>query len=225
MARKASPERSLHVKPLPRALPRARRHHSFARTGPISFDEFCAVIHPEQKADLIDGVIYVASPENYDAHRLYHWLVELLQRFPSTRTLGEVFGSRAAFRLSARNSPEPDIAFVRKERLHLVREAHFEGAPDLVIEIVSPESVERDYVLKRALYEQHGVREYWIVDAGLRKITLLRMGKGKEFREVRPSRGVLRSQVLTGFWLRPEWLWARPRPDPAELVKQITEDQ
>ena len=91
------------------------------RTRDYTFDDFCLLVQDGQKADLIDGVIYMASPDNNDANRLCGWLLTLMDMFVEANDLGEMFFSRSAFRLDAGNSPEPDIAFVRKERLHLVQ--------------------------------------------------------------------------------------------------------
>ena len=84
----------------------------------------------------------MASPDDLDSNNLFVWLIGLLEFFVEERELGEVFGSRAAFRLDALNSPEPDIAFVRKSRLGQIAGGHFHGAPDLAVELVSPDSVE-----------------------------------------------------------------------------------
>lgn len=192
-----------------------------ARRGTVSFEEFCILIRPDQKADLIDGVIYMASPESIDANRLFVWMLCLLNRFVTVRDLGEVFGSRVAFHLGESRGPEPDIAFVKKERLHLNRKTFFEGPPDLAIEIVSPESVERDYVKKRALYETAGVREYWIIDEELKKLVVLRLDRTGHFREARVQKGVHRSTVIPGFWIRTEWLWQIPRPDESDILAQL----
>jgi Uma2 family endonuclease len=191
------------------------------RKGFWTFVDFYDIIQPDQKADLIDGVIYMASPEGIKATRLYGWLFALLFDFVQLTDLGEIFGSRTAFRLGPKDGPEPDIAFVKKARLHLARKAHIAGHPDVAMEIVSPESVERDYYKKRALYERAGVPEYSIIDEDLRRVTLLRLDRNGKYREIRPVKGILRSQVIKGFWLRPEWLWTETRPSKAEALKQI----
>jgi Uma2 family endonuclease len=100
-----------------------------ARTGSVTFEDSCVLIQPEQKADLIDGVIYMDSPENSDSHRLFRWLYCLLTDYSESRDLGEIFGSRVAFRLGENKGPEPDIAFVRKDCLHLDRKGYFDGPP------------------------------------------------------------------------------------------------
>jgi Uma2 family endonuclease len=191
------------------------------RRGVHSFADFCRFVRADQKADLIDGVIYMASPENTDANDLFVWLIGLIHDFVESGELGKVYGSRVAYRLDKRNGPEPDIGFVRKARLHLVERVYVNGPPDLAIEIVSPESVERDYEKKRARYEKAGVPEYWIIDEELRKITLLRLDRKGKCREVRPRKGNYSSQVLPGFWLRPEWLWEETRPRKLDVLKQL----
>src|SRR5215469_17024715 len=137
---------------------------SMTRSKLLTFDDFCFLVRDGQKGDLIDGVIYMASPENTEANKLFVWLIGLLSTYAEAKELGEVFGSRVAFRIDDGTGPELDIAFVRQGRLHLVQNGFVDGPPDIAVEIVSPESVERDYEDKRARYEKAGVTEYWIID-------------------------------------------------------------
>ncbi|MBL8798652.1 MAG: Uma2 family endonuclease [Planctomycetia bacterium] len=186
-----------------------------------TFDEYCARIKEHEKADLIDGVIYMASPENTDDNRLVKWLAVLLHLYVEQKVLGEIFLSRVAFQLDDTNAPEPDIAFVARQHAHRIKCGRVQGPPDLAMEIVSPDSVERDYGKKRSQYERFGVLEYWIVDEIERKVTLLRLGPKGKYREVRPKQGNLHSEVLPGFWLRPEWLWADGRPNTMQALREI----
>jgi Uma2 family endonuclease len=163
----------------------------------------------------------MASPDNTEADSLSIWLGGMLDLYLEALELGRLFGSRVAFRLSADDSPEPDLAIVLKHRLHLVRRGFVNGRPDVAIEIVSPESVERDYVQKRELYQSVRVPEYWIVDEMQEKVALLRLGSDGKYREAQPRKGVLRSRVLQGFWLRPQWLWQSPRPKKTTILAQI----
>ncbi len=191
------------------------------RPGFYTYDDFC-VLTGEQKADLINGVIYMASPENIEAHDLYFWLGRLIADFlEETEAGGRLFGSRVAFRIDDRNSPEPDLAYVRPSRVHLIKRGQVDGAPDLAMEIVSPESVHRDYEIKFDLYQAAGVREYWIIDEMLKKVTLHRLDRRGVYRTVRPRAGVLNSQVIPGFWLRPEWLWQKPLPKKSKVLAEI----
>jgi Uma2 family endonuclease len=191
------------------------------KAGPYTFEDFCVLVKDGDKADLIDGVIYMASPENWDAHQLYLWLSVIMDLFVEATDAGNVFGSRVALRLGDRNGPEPDVGFIRKARRHLIRKGYIAGPADLAMEIVSPESIERDYHQKRRQYQEAGIPEYWIVDPLKEKVTLLSLGRDGKYREVRPRQGELHSRVLPGFWLRPDWLWQKPRPKKTTVLQQL----
>jgi Uma2 family endonuclease len=191
------------------------------RPAAISFEEFCKIIKEGDKGDLLDGVIHMASPDNTDANRLNLWLGGLIDLYVEERDLGLVFTSRVAFRLGDKQGPEPDVAFVRKERRRLVRRGYVDGPPDLAVEIVSPDSVERDYEDKREQYRTAGVVEYWIVDELKQKVTVYQLAARGRYQEVRPQKGVLHSRVLPGFWLRPGWLWQEPRPRKTTVLVEI----
>ncbi len=194
------------------------------RSYHVDFEQFCQVIREDQKADLIEGVIHMASPENLRSNDLGCLLLILMRGVASARSSGRVFYSRVAFRLDEENAPEPDLAFVSTARLGILREGHVAGAPDLALEIVSPESVERDYTTKRDLYARFGVREYWIVDPLEERVTLLGLGSGRKYRSIRPRSGRFVSVVLPGWSLDPRWLWQDPLPDPLPLLRELLGD-
>ena len=163
----------------------------------------------------------MASPDNSDANELSGWLYALLTLFVQTLDLGKVYGSRVALRFNKKNAPEPDVLFVRKQRLHLVRRGYIAGAAELIMEIVSPESIERDYFKKRRQYQRFKVPEYWIIDEMKQAVTLLRLGADGKYHAVGAKKGALHSQALPGFWLRPEWLWKRPLPKTLTALTEI----
>jgi Uma2 family endonuclease len=190
------------------------------RSGPHTCADYRSLVPDGQKADLIDGVIYVASPDNTDAGELSVWLISLLYDFCEYYDLGKVYAWRVLFKLDEKNSPEPNIAVVLTPHLNRVERGHVLGPADIAIEIVSPESVERDYEKKRKLYERFGVPEYWIINEKLEKVTLLRLSHGG-YKEVRPRKGCLASAVLPGFWFRPAWVWQQPRPKKSAVLAEI----
>ena len=145
----------------------------------------------------------------------------LTDDFVVERDLGEIFILRVALRLEEKSGPEPDIGFVKKSRLHLAKRGYFDGPPDAAFEIVSPESIERDYVKKRRLYEKHRVGEYWIIDEMKETVTLLRLNKRGKYQEVRAKGGVLYSEVIEGSWLDPNWLWQLPRPRKSAVLREL----
>ncbi len=193
------------------------------RSDVFTYDDFCVRVRDDQKADLIDGVIYMASPENVDANKLFLWLVTIIHLYVRKKNLGEVFGSRVACRLDDKNAPEPDILFVSSKHHGRILRGGVDGSPDLAIEIVSPESVERDYKKKHRQYQRFKIPEYWIVDEEEQKLTLFRLDNKGKYREIAARKGVLHSQVLQGFRLDTRWLWQDPRPDELEILKLLLE--
>jgi Uma2 family endonuclease len=194
------------------------------RTGDFNYRDFCALVQDGQKGDLIDGVIYMASPENIEANDLFFWLGTVMRLYARKKKLGRIHGSRVACRLNDKNAPEPDILFVAARHLKRLERGGVKGPPDLAIEIVLPESVERDYKKKRRQYEQFAIPEYWIVDEDIKKVTLLRLDRHGKYREIAPRKGVFRSQALPGFRLDPNWLWQRPRPDELDILQELLDD-
>ena len=82
------------------------------RTGSVTFEEFCVLITPDRKADLIDGVIYMASPDTDWNDELTNFLHFLIRGYARTKKLVRVKGSQYAFILTEHRAPEPDVASV-----------------------------------------------------------------------------------------------------------------
>lgn len=189
-----------------------------------TFEEFCELIPEGVKADLIEGVIYMASPDNLEHHSIYLWLSVIISCYLEEKEiLGRLFGSRIAFRINMENSPEPDIAYIRPKRMHLLRSGYVEGPPDLAIEIVSLESAIRDYEKKRQQYEAAGVQEYWIIDPLEQTMVCFARGRDGKFKKVKTKGGKIHSKVIPGFWVRPSWFWLIPLPNKKEILAEILE--
>jgi len=97
--------------------------------------------------------------------------------FVDNNNLGKVFYAPVDVLLTEKDKPQPDILFVSKERLHIITEANIKGAPDLVIEILSPSTSKWDKVEKSKLYYKHGVKEYWIVDPESKVVEIFMPGE------------------------------------------------
>ena len=188
--------------------------------GTTTFSEFLELIPEDQKADLLDGVIYLASPENADHNDILCWLTAVLRPFIEERELGRLTINKVAYRLSDRTAPEPDLAFVAANRLDRIKPGYVDGPPDLAVEIVSPDSVERDYEHKRRRYEAAGVLEYWIIDPLENTATFL-VREGDAFVERMPREQSYHSRVLEGLELDVRWLWQRPLPATMPIVRRL----
>ena len=114
--------------------------------------------------ELIDGDL-VGSPAPTPYHQtIQSNLFFALSQFVRERNLGRVFSAPIDIRLSDQDTVQPDLAFIAQDRVDIVGEQALEGAPDLIVEILSPATAHRDLTTKKRLYEKHGVQEYWIVD-------------------------------------------------------------
>ena len=114
---------------------------------------------------------------------------------------------------------EPDMLFVSNERRDILQD-WVRGAPDLVVEVLSPSTRRRDETLKRDLYERRGVTEYWIVDLTQSRCVPLRL-EDESYREIQLVDTVVRSAVVPGFWFDTTWLFADELPPPDECLAKI----
>ena len=159
---------------------------------------------PEDKrCELLDGDLLMTPAPNLKHQRLQLGLSRLLARFIEERALGELFVAPCDVVLSDHDVVQPDLLFVSRERAHLLSGGDaVRGAPDLVVEILSPATAGRDRGYKRALYARHGVTEYWLVDPLDETIAIHRLRGGALVVAHTFGRGqTLRSPLLAGFEL------------------------
>ena len=176
----------------------------------------------EVRAEWVDGEVTLMPPENADHSDREGLLAAVVRLFIEDRDLGRVFANGLYVRLPGqRRRRVPDLLFVAAARSHLIRGAVVHGPPDLIVEIVSPSSVDRDWVDKRAEYEAGGVREYWIVDQQNGAFVMYVLHGGK-YRKRRPdAEGRVYSKVLKGLYVRPEWLWRATLPKVAAILDEL----
>jgi Uma2 family endonuclease len=180
--------------------------------GKISYEQFLEWLDEDTWAEWVDGEVQLMSPVSSEHQEVGSFLIALLKLYVTYRQLGvvryEPFQMKTGADLPGRS---PDILFVSNARRHLLRRTYLDGAADLVVEIVSAESEQRDRVQKFSEYERGGVREYWLIDPERRQAEFYVLGEeGKYALQMKGEQGVYHSTVLEGFWLRVEWLWQLP---------------
>lgn len=198
-----------------------RTHEAAKDSDLYTAEEFYILVPDGQKADLIDGVIYMSSPDTMRNDDLTNFLNFLMSGFAEERALGRVQGSRYAFKLGENHAPEPDVAFVSASRLDLVEERWGIGAPDVAVEVVSRDSRSRDYVKKNSLFEETGVLEYWIVDPRQARAEFYRLREGRYQLVPLVQNRYFLSEALPGFWLDVEWLLLQSRPSKLQCLQRI----
>lgn len=128
----------------------------------MTAEEFLMLPETNKIHELINGEAILMPPPT-TVHQLILGLIYqmLVKKVPS----GHVFMAPTGIYLDEANIPEPDLLWVSAENANASLEAAYvRGAPDLVVEILSPSSARRDRLDKFQIYERYGVREYWIVD-------------------------------------------------------------
>jgi len=114
--------------------------------------------------EVIAGDLVMTPAPSRRHQRVSMDLGTLLNAFVRAHDLGEVYHGPFHVLLAEGDFLEPDLLFVRKERLHLLSDCGAEGPPDLVVEITSPSTSARDRGVKLERCRLYGVAEYWIVD-------------------------------------------------------------
>jgi Uma2 family endonuclease len=186
------------------------------------FENWCRTIDEKARVEWVDGEVIVMSPVNYDHADLNHWLSIVLGTFVGHFELGVVLGPEFFVRFAKqRRRRLPDILFVQESRRDLIRRTYLDGAPDLAIEIVSPDSVARDREEKYAEYRTVGVREYWVIDPATQLLSVYSLDQDGEYNHVDEKDGIIRSTVLPGFFLRTSWLWRTSRPKIRSVFKEL----
>ena len=154
----------------------------------------------DERYELLNGEL-VMPPAPLTGHQMISIaLASRLYLFVEEKGLGTVVAALTDVVLSDTDVVQPDVLFVSSQRIHILTRENIQGAPDLVVEILSPATSERDRTIKLDLYAQHGVKEYWIVDSDARMITvLLRDERGFEVAGIYREGQTLRSPTLAGF--------------------------
>ena len=154
----------------------------------------------DERWELIDGELFRMPSPNI-AHQITSGNLFLrVAPFVQERSLGIVLAAPMDVVLSDTDTVEPDLLFISRERMNIVARLNIQGAPDLVVEIHSPSTAQRDLTAKRELYARHGVKEYWPIDPEARTVTVLLLRDG-DFVEVGVYRegDTVASPTLEGF--------------------------
>lgn len=162
--------------------------------------QFYETVREDQKAEFINGEIIVHSPVKKRHDTASGNLFILLKTFAAKHQMGHVGHEKLMISLT-RNDYEPDICFFNKEKAAAFDEDQtIFPTPDLIIEVLSPGTRDRDYGVKLEDYEAHGTTEYWIIDPKAR-ILEQRVLDGEQYR-LKGSIGIddtLESVVVSGF--------------------------
>lgn len=141
----------------------------------FTYEDYLLFPENGKRHELIDGDHYMTPAPSEKHQRISVTLTSWFKNFLRGQRIGKIYHAPFDVVLSDLDVVQPDLLFVSTDRLVFVTEKCVQGAPDLVIEILSEATRKTDEIVKRKLYERHGVREYWIVDPELETVKVYRM--------------------------------------------------
>jgi len=178
-----------------------------------------------RRGEWVDGEVirFLATTERHE--RLLMFLGTMLNIVMKRRRLGIVYGSGYELQTREGSAREPDLMVLLNEHRERATHRRLVGAADLVVEVVSPDSVTRDRRDKLAEYAAAGIPEYWVVDPreGREGFELFSLGEEGYYVSVVPdASGRTHSSLLPGVWFDAAWLTAEELPDEVELGLEMS---
>ncbi|MGI8475941.1 MAG: Uma2 family endonuclease [Thermomicrobiales bacterium] len=191
------------------ALP-ALIDHTKTDLRALTFEDYLALPDDGVRYELIFGELMMSPAPRMIHQYLVGEMFWLLSSFVRIGELGLVFVAPFDVKFSRYSVVQPDVLVILRDNMAILNDDRVEGAPDIVVEVLSPSSRGRDLVKKMALYAEHGVPEYWAVDSKTEKVDVLALEGGRYLRYAAED-GIARSRVLPGFEVDPATLFAAPR--------------
>jgi Uma2 family endonuclease len=171
----------------------------------LTYNDFLLFPDDGLRHEIIDGVHYVTAAPNLRHQELVGRLHLALGNYLADHpAVGRVFLSPFDVVFTIHDVVEPDLVFVARDQMDILTEANIQGAPAIVVEIVSRSTRSRDERIKKRLFERGGVREYWMVDPDRRQLVVhVRNADGLQGCSPLSAadRAVLTTPLLPGFSL------------------------
>lgn len=141
-----------------------------------TYEEFARLPDDGNRYEVIAGDLYV-TPAPGTPHQIVsaRFFMKLRGFATDQHGLGEVLSAPLDVLFAEGDYLEPDLLFIRKENRHYQTRRGIEGPPDLVVEVLSPTTSQRDCGIKRERYALYGVPEYWVIDADRRRVEVYRL--------------------------------------------------
>lgn len=154
------------------------RYSPGSQEGPYRARDYLRLSGDEERCELLLGTFYM-SPVPTVAHQIVVAVITRHLTELAKRTGGFAVSSPVDVVLSDRTVVQPDVVYVSHDRLEIVNRQRIEGAPDLIVEVLSPGTSRRDRIGKLPLYRAACVAEYWLVDAEARTLEFLDLRDGQ----------------------------------------------
>ena len=168
-------------------------------TRRLTYQDY-ASLDGDERYELLDGELVLVASPNRDHQTVVMELGFQMHAFVKENDLGWVYSAPFDVLFTDTDVVQPDLMFVSREREHILTPANVQGAPDLIVEVLSPSSSTRDWRAKRELYATHGVPEYWIIDPTNRIVSVMLLQDGVlQIEQTRTEDDTATSTILDGF--------------------------
>ncbi|MGL6135739.1 MAG: Uma2 family endonuclease [Planktothrix sp.] len=168
----------------------------------IEFERRCAAMSDEKKAELIEGIVYMAAALRYKSHGKPHASIIGWLAFYEAATPGIGLADNTTIRLDNNNELQPD-ALLRVEQggqSIISEDDYVEGAPELIVEIAAS-SASIDYNQKLKVYRRNNVQEYLIWRVYEQQLDWFRLREGQYIKLLADAEGIIKSEIFAGLWL------------------------
>ena len=154
----------------------------------------------DKRYEIINGELIMVPAPDLEHQETSGELDFLFRQYIKKNNLGKIFTAPTDVILDEKNTIQPDIIYVSKKNLHILRKKGIFGSPDCVVEILSPSSIEVDRYKKMPLYEKFKIKEYWIVDVANKAIEIFTLEDDKyKIFSFAAEKGIIKSNVIKGF--------------------------
>jgi len=175
-----------------------------------TYDDYLA-IDDGNRYEIIEGELVLTPSPSIIHQHIAATIETVIKNFVAQSNLGMVLIAPLDVVLDSKVVLQPDVLFVSRERYYIITAACLKGAPDLVVEVISPSSGVRDRIKKSRIYRRYGVKEYWLADPGARTVEVLSEGdRGWYLAGAYYEEEILTSPLLPGLQVKLKEVFTLP---------------
>jgi len=166
----------------------------------LSYRDYALFPDNGKRHEIIDGEHFMTPSPSTKHQRISRNLEWIIESFLKKEKRGELFDAPCDVVLSDHDIVVPDLVYISRENKDIITQDNIQGSPDLIIEILSPSNRNYDQVLKKDLYEAHGVREYWIIDPDQETVEVYKLS-GNRFSDpvIYQNDDLLLTEIIPGL--------------------------
>jgi Uma2 family endonuclease len=166
----------------------------------FTYEDYLNLPDNGKRYEIINGELYMAPAPTLDHQDTIGEFYLTIGNFLKTNPIGKIYLAPTDIIFSDIDVMQPDLIFVSKEKFDILTRENIQGAPDLVIEVLSPGTEKRDRTIKLKAYSKFGVSEYWMASDEKATVEVWRRrGKKLEFHAVLGRAQTLATPLLPGL--------------------------